>query len=70
MSHHSCLFFLSLLILSPLAQAAKHKDAIRVQIGGEPSTLDPWRAVDVYGFSILANVMEGLYRADSRGQLA
>jgi ABC-type oligopeptide transport system substrate-binding subunit len=76
MSHRSCLFYLwsffcafVFSVSTPAAHGAKHKDSIRVQIGGEPSTLDPWRAVDVYAFSILANVMEGLYKADSNGEL-
>ena len=60
------------LALSALATApaeAKQKDAIRVQIGGEPSTLDPWRAIDTYAFGILRNVVEGLFVLDSRGEL-
>ncbi len=56
------------LVSSPAAQA-KQKDAIRIQIGGEPSSLDPWRAVDVYGFGILRNVQEGLFKLGPDGEL-
>lgn len=45
------------------------RDAIQIQIGGEPSTLDPTRVVDQYGFGIMANVMEGLFRLDGDGHL-
>jgi oligopeptide transport system substrate-binding protein len=48
---------------------AKSSDAIQIQIGGEPSTLDPARVIDQYGFGIMANVMEGLFRLDSKGGL-
>ena len=63
------LLLCGLVLEAPAALAAKHKDAIRIQMGGEPSTLDPWRALDVYGFSILRNVVEGLYKVDRQGRL-
>ena len=45
-------------------------EPIRIQIGGEPSTLDPARVIDQYGFGILRNVVEGLFRLDAKGELA
>jgi oligopeptide transport system substrate-binding protein len=42
---------------------------IRIQLGGEPSTLDPVRAMDQYGFGILRNVVEGLFTLDGEGRL-
>lgn len=42
---------------------------IRIQIGGEPGTLDPARAMDQYSLGILRNVVEGLFKLDSQGKL-
>ncbi len=44
-------------------------EPIRIQIGGEPSTLDPAQVIDQYGFGILRNVNEGLFALDARGEL-
>lgn len=44
-------------------------EAVVIQIGGEPSTLDPARVVDQYGFGILRNVVEGPFKLDSDGKL-
>ena len=48
---------------------ARLKNAIRIQMGGEPSSLEPWKSLDVYGSSILRNVVEGLYKLDENGEL-
>lgn len=47
----------------------REPEPIRIQIGGEPSTLDPARVIDQYGFSILRNVIEGLFKLDAEGRL-
>lgn len=44
-------------------------EPIFIQMGGEPSTLDPARVIDQYGFGILRNVVEGLYKLDPDGNL-
>lgn len=45
------------------------REPIFIQMGGEPSTLDPARVIDQYGFGILRNVVEGLYKLDPDGKL-
>lgn len=44
-------------------------DPVRIQIGGEPSTLDPAKVTDQYGFSILRNLVIGLTKLDRDGRL-
>lgn len=45
------------------------QDPIKIQLGGEPSTLDPARVIDQYGMGILRNVVEGLFKLDAEGKL-
>jgi oligopeptide transport system substrate-binding protein len=52
-----------------MAEPAAQVAPIRIQLGGEPSTLDPVRAMDQYGFGILRNVVEGLFTLDGEGRL-
>ena len=44
-------------------------EPVRIQIGGEPSTLDPARTLDQYAIGILRNVVEGLFKLDADGKL-
>ncbi len=44
-------------------------EPVRIQIGGEPSTLDPAKVLDQYGFSILRNLVMGLTVMDQSGTL-
>ncbi len=57
-----------LLILCCLFSFAKEAP-LRIQIGGEPSTLDPARALDQYAFGILHNVTLGLTTTDAQGHI-
>jgi len=52
-----------------LAKTQNTTNAIRIQIGAEPSTLDPTRVIDQNGIGILRNMIEGLFVLDSAGQL-
>jgi oligopeptide transport system substrate-binding protein len=45
-----------------------HAD-IHIQIGGEPSTLEPAMAFDQYSLGILRNVVAGLFQLDPEGKL-
>jgi oligopeptide transport system substrate-binding protein len=52
------------------SKSTKLADApIRIQIGGEPGTLDPVMAIDSYAFGIMRNVNEGLFILDGKGVL-
>lgn len=44
-------------------------EPVRIQIGGEPSTLDPAKVIDQFGFSILRNLILGLTKLDRDGKL-
>ncbi len=44
-------------------------EPLKVQIGGEPSTLDPARALDQYAYGIHHNVIDGLFKQDIDGKL-
>jgi len=51
-----------------LAQAAS-VDTVHIQMGGEPSSLDPEHVLDQYGFIILRNVLLGLFRLNREGHI-
>lgn len=55
------------LISTPFKATAESRPPIRIQIGGEPSTLDPARAIDQYAFGILHNVTLGLMTTNTNG---
>lgn len=61
-------FAVALAMLPAKTNAAE--EPIRIQMSGEPSTLDPARVIDQYGFGILRNVVTGLYKFDRDGKLA
>lgn len=60
---------LALLLLAFQVWAADD-EVIRIQLGGEPSSLDPAHLVDQYGIGIMRNVTQGLFRLDENGKLA
>jgi len=51
------------------AASLKSEEPVRIQIGGEPSTLDPAKVIDQFGFSILRNLVLGLTKLDRDGKL-
>lgn len=53
----------------PFRSRNSETGVVRVQIGGEPGTLDPARIMDQYALGILRNVVEGLFKLDSQGKL-
>lgn len=53
----------------PFKSKVSEAGVIRIQIGGEPGSLDPARTVDQYSIGILRNVVEGLFKLDSQGKL-
>src|SRR4051812_25536070 len=65
--------FISLFIGPNLHAATKKSsydpNAIHIQIGGEPSTLEATQAIDQYSIGILRNVVEGLFKLDPSGKL-
>lgn len=63
---HAIFFSLLLSFTAVHAQT----DAIHIQIGGEPSTLEPAMPIDQYSIGILRNVVEGLFKLDPEGKLA
>lgn len=58
---------LFLLIFSLLARS--ENAALRVQLAGEPNSLDPFEVSDLLSYNIIANVAEGLVRLDGAGKL-
>lgn len=60
--------FIGILIFGTMTQTYA-ASPVRIQIGGEPGTLDPARTVDQYSIGILRNVVEGLFRLDADGKL-
>jgi len=61
---------LLVLLLTALQARAADDDVIRIQLGGEPSSLDPAHLVDQYGIGIMRNVTQSLFRLDENGKLA
>lgn len=62
-------FLLALGVTNSVVHAAETLPLVRIQLGGEPSTLDPAQVMDQYSIGILRNCVEGLYRLDRRGEL-
>jgi len=56
-----------LLIASP--SPASERNALRIQLAGEPNTLDPYHVNDVLGFNLASNLVEGLMRINGEGKL-
>lgn len=68
------LCFLTFVVLPSFLSAVgctsrKQADLIRFQMGGEPSTLEPWKATDVYANNIIRNTNEGLFKLDGDGRI-
>lgn len=64
-----CGVILSLGLSAISARANEANRPLSIQLGGEPSTLDPAMVIDQYGIGILRNVVEGLFRLDAEGRL-
>ncbi len=55
--------------VKPIAPSSGGNDPIRIQLLGEPSSLDPAHLVDQYGLSVMRNVVQGLFKLDHNGKL-
>lgn len=63
------LLFLPILVFAVGCTSNKQSELIRIQIGGEPSTLEPWRLTDVYANNVVRNINEGLFTLDADGRI-
>ncbi|HEY8278615.1 MAG TPA: peptide ABC transporter substrate-binding protein [Bdellovibrionota bacterium] len=63
------ILLLAALLVPSLLPAANDIEPIRVQISGEPSSLDPALITDVSGYLIASNVYLGLFYLDAQGKL-
>jgi oligopeptide transport system substrate-binding protein len=52
-----------------IASPAFGQNALRIQLAGEPNTLDPYHVNDVLGFNLVSNLQEGLLRINGEGKL-
>ena len=55
--------------VKPGAVSGGSTESIRIQLMGEPSSLDPAHLIDQYGLSIMRNVIQGLFKLDAQGKL-
>lgn len=56
-------------VSSSVTAALNPGEPVRIQLGGEPSTLDPAMVIDMYGFNIMRHVVEGLTKLDRDGNV-
>lgn len=62
------LVILILFIFSACTPTPKSKNALRLNIGSEPTSLDPGKVRDLQGVTLTTALFEGLTRVNSRGE--